>query len=167
MFKLMLGLYTPQQGRVYIQTDTQQIPCSEQTRHLFAYVPQDYALFSGTILENLQLTAPDADMPAVEEALRIADAQFVWELTAKEQTQVRENNTGLSKGQLQRIAIARAVLMDRQIFLLDECTSALDARTEDAVLHNLKQLGKQAILVTHRPQALDVLDGVEAVALDQ
>ena len=167
MFKLMLGLYTPQQGRVYIQTDTQQIPCSEQTRHLFAYVPQDYALFSGTILENLQLTAPDADMPAVEEALRIADAQFVWELTGKEQTQVRENNTGLSKGQLQRIAIARAVLMDRQIFLLDECTSALDAHTENAVLRNLKQQGKQAILVTHRPQALDVLDGVEAVALDR
>ena len=167
MFKLMLGLYAPQQGKVYIQTDTEEYPCTEDTRYLFAYVPQDYALFSGTILENLLLASPEADAQTRAQALHNADADFVWELAAKDQTQIRENNTGLSKGQLQRIAIARAILMDRQIFLLDECTSALDSQTEDTVLRTLKMLGKNAILVTHRPQAVEALEGVEAVTLEK
>ena len=133
LFKLILGLYTPQAGRVYLETDRGEVECSEQTRRLFAYVPQDYALFSGTVLENLLLVAPDAMQAQRRAALEIAQADFVWDMTQGEQTYVRENNTGLSKGQLQRLAIARAVLMERPIFLLDECTSALDAQTEKAV----------------------------------
>ncbi len=165
LFKLILGLYAPQCGRVYLQTDRGEIPCSESTRSLFAYVPQDYALLSGSVLENLQLVAPEADHEKIRNALHIAGADFVWELTAREQTQVREN-TGLSKGQLQRIAIARAVLMERPVFLLDECTSALDAQTEKTVLQNLRSLGKKAILVTHRPEALDDLGTVHPVSME-
>lgn len=167
LLKLMLGLYTPQQGRVYLDTDAGQIPCGVHTRHLFAYVPQDYALLSGTILDNLLLAVPDASEEERTMALHTAQADFVWELSAGEQTPVRENNAGLSKGQLQRLAIARAVLMDRPIFLLDECTSALDAQTEQAVLQSLHKLGKQAILVTHRPEAVRQLMHVQMVALDE
>ncbi len=167
LFKLMLGLYTPQEGRVYLKTDKGEIPCGKQTRHLFAYVPQDYALFSGTVQENLQLVAPDATQEECMRALQIAQAGFVSDLSHREQTQVRENNSGLSKGQLQRLAIARAVLMERPIFLLDECTSALDASTESAVLQNLQRLGKQAILVTHRPDAVAELGKVTFVAMEQ
>lgn len=167
IFKLMLGLYTPQSGRIYLQTEQGEIPCTEATRQLFAYVPQDYALFSGTILENLQLVAPDADRERLRQALSVAQADFVWELTEQLQTQVRENNAGLSKGQLQRLAIARAVLMERPIFLLDECTSALDTQTEDAVLQGLKALGKCAILVTHRPEAVKPLDSVTFISMEQ
>lgn len=167
LFKLILGLYHPQSGRIYLDTDRGELPCSEQTRHLFAYVPQDYALFSGTVLENLQMVAPNATAQTREAALKAAQADFVWEMTLGEQTQVRENNTGLSKGQLQRLAIARALLMDRQILLLDECTSALDAQTEESVLRALQESGKNAILVTHRPAALDGLENVTFVHMEE
>lgn len=166
IFKLMLGLYKPQTGRIYLQTEQGEIPCTEATRHLFAYVPQDYALFSGTILENLQLVAPDLDETRMRQVLSAAQADFVWDLSDREHTQVRENNAGLSKGQLQRLAIARAMLMDRSVFLLDECTSALDAKTECAVLRALHATGKQTILVTHRPEAVTDIDNVTMVSLE-
>lgn len=165
-FKLILGLYTPQSGRVYLKTSGGEIPCSENTRHLFAYVPQDFALFSGTIRENFNLIS-DAEEPALLEALEIAQAKFVQELSAGLETQVKENNNGLSKGQLQRLAIARAILMERSIFLLDECTSALDGETETALLKGLHKMGKKAVLVTHRPQALSQLDDVIPVAMER
>ena len=167
LFKLMLGLYKPQQGRVYLETSRGEISCSEQTRHLFAYVPQDYALLSGTVLENLLLVKPDADEAERRNAMQIAQADFVWEMTQGENTPLGENNTGLSKGQLQRLAIARAVLMERPILLLDECTSALDAETEKQVIDNLYALGTKAIVVTHRPDALKELDGITAVSMEQ
>ena len=167
LFKLMLGLYQPQQGRVYLKTAQGDIPCGSDTRHIFAYVPQDYALFSGTVKENLLLVAPDADSEKLRQVLELAKAEFVWEMTAGENTVLRENNTGLSKGQIQRLAIARAILMDRPVLLLDECTSALDADTENAVLHNLRSTGKAAILVTHRPEALEELDDVTAVSMEE
>lgn len=167
LFKLILGLYTPQEGRIYLETDTGEVICSEYTRSLFAYVPQDYALFSGTIEENLRLVAPDASDEQIRRALKIAQADYVWTLSAGERTQVRENNTGLSKGQIQRLAIARAVLMERPIFLLDECTSALDAETEVAVLQNLRLISDRAILVTHRPEALEGLEGVVSVSMEE
>jgi len=167
IFKLILGLYSPQEGRIYLQTKNGQIPCSEATRHLFAYVPQDYALFSGTILENMQLISPDLDDAMLRDALSVAQADFVWELSDREQTQVRENNAGLSKGQLQRLAIARAVLMRSSVYLLDECTSALDAQTEAAVLRGLRSRASRAILVTHRPEALEGLDGITPVTMEE
>lgn len=163
LYKLILGLYRPQKGRVYLKTDQGDVPCGEDTRHLFAYVPQDYALLSGTVLENMRLVAPHADEEARRAAYKLAGADFVWSLSDGEQTQVLENNTGLSMGQLQRLAIARAILMKRPILLLDECTSALDAQTEADVLKGLMQLGTQAIVVTHHPEALQDTDGIAYV----
>ena len=167
MFKLILGLYKPQQGEVYLETDKGRLTCSEATRSLFAYVPQDYALFSGTILENMQLVAPDVAEEQLKAAFSIAQADFVWQLSEGVQTQVQENNSGLSKGQIQRLAVARAVLMQRPLLLLDECTSALDAGTEDALLRNLYGTAKRALVVTHRPEALDVLEGVTLVSIEK
>ena len=166
VFKLILGLYAPQKGRIYIQTSNGTLNCTDATRHLFAYVPQDYALFSGTVLENFQLIDPDVTEEDLRRIFQVAKADFVWELTDGLQTQVKENNAGLSKGQLQRLAIARAVLMDRPVFLLDECTSALDAGTEEAVLKGLKSLGKKAILVTHRPEVVQELADVIFVSME-
>lgn len=167
LFKLILGLYTPQKGRVYLETDKGEIPCGMNSRHLFAYVPQDYALFSGTVLENLLLVAPEATETDRRNALTLAKAEFVWEMSSEENTVLRENNTGLSKGQIQRLAIARALLMERPILLLDECTSALDADTEKAVLLNLHSTGKHAVLVTHRPETLDELRDVTRISMEQ
>jgi len=167
IFKLILGLYAPQKGSVYLETDRGQIPCGSATRHLFSYVPQDFSLFSGTILENFQLVDPDADENSCRKALETAQADFVWEMSTGVHTMIRENNTGLSKGQLQRLAIARAVLMDRPILLLDECTSALDAQTESGLLDALTALGKQAILVTHRPEALQDREKITFVEMEE
>lgn len=166
VFKLILGLYQPQQGRVCLQTKRGLVLCGPQTRHLFAYVPQDYALLSGSIEDNLLLAAPDADKRQREKALRLACAEFVFDLADGEKTQLRENNDGLSKGQLQRIAVARALLMDRPILLMDECTSALDGRTERTMLQNIHALDVKAILVTHRPEALEGLEKVRQTDLE-
>lgn len=167
LFKLILGLYEPQEGRVYLKTEEGDIPCSEQTRHLFAYVPQDYAMLSGTVLENLLLVAPEADEQTRRQAIHLAGADFIWDTTLGEETYMGENNTGLSKGQIQRLAIARAILMDRKIFLLDECTSALDDQTEYTVIHNLQKLSKSAILVTHRPQVVETVENVKFIPMDK
>lgn len=165
LFKLMLALYAPDTGRVFLRTEAEELPCTEQTRSLFAYVPQDYALFSGTVLENMQLVG-NADENMLEKALSVAQADFIFDMPAGLHTQVHENNTGLSKGQLQRLAIARAILMDRPVLLLDECTSALDGETEAAVLRGLHSLGKRAILVTHRPEALKDLLNIQYIPMD-
>lgn len=167
LFKLILGLYNPQEGEVFLETDRGDIRCSEDTRYLFAYVPQDYALFSGTIRENLELVACGGSEERRRQALKLAQADFVWEMSTGEETQVRENNAGLSKGQFQRLAIARAILMERPAFLLDECTSALDSETESRVLQSLHQLGKGAILVTHRPEMLASLDNVTFIPMEK
>lgn len=164
MFKLMLGLYAPQSGRVYLQTPQGEIPCDLSTRGLFAYVPQDFALLTGSILENLKLAAPDATEEMVRESLRTAQAEFAVDIL--EDAHVRENNTGLSKGQLQRLAIARALLMDRQVMLLDECTSALDGETELALLNAMRQRCGKAILVTHRPDALNEIPGITRLSME-
>ena len=166
LFKLILGLYKPQEGRVYLETTAGEVLCSADTRAAFAYVPQDYAMFSGTVLENFQLVDPVVDDEKMRKVLSVAQAEFLMELNGRELTPVGENNTGLSKGQLQRLAIARAILMERPVFLLDECTSALDAETEEAVLRGLKALGKRAILVTHRPDALTDIPGITSISMD-
>lgn len=164
MFKLMLGLYAPQRGKVFLQTPEGEVSCGENTRGLFAYVPQDFALFTGSIRENLTLVAPDSTEEMVREALCTAQAEFAVDIL--DDTQVRENNTGLSKGQLQRLAVARALLMDRQVMLLDECTSALDGETELALLSAMRQRCGKAILVTHRPEALSEVSGIIRLSME-
>lgn len=166
IFKLILGIYRPQSGQVYLEIGQRKISCGSETRRFFAYVPQDYTLFSGSILENLRLVKPEATCEECEQALRMAQADFVWELSEGVDTQIKEQRTGLSMGQLQRIAIARAILMDRPIFLLDECTSALDQQTELSVLKALNTLGGGAVLATHRPEALEYIRKIQKIKME-
>ncbi|MDO4269928.1 MAG: ABC transporter ATP-binding protein [Eubacteriales bacterium] len=167
VFKLILGIYRPQSGRVYLETARGEIECGPATRKLFAYVPQDYALFAGSVLDNLRLVRPDADDRLCVWALEIAEAGFIQDLPQGLQTQLREQNSGLSMGQLQRLAIARAVLMERPVLLLDECTSALDPGTEQKVLFMLRSLRSGGILVTHHQDALEKMPNIKRLELEE
>ncbi|MBQ8229542.1 MAG: ABC transporter ATP-binding protein [Clostridia bacterium] len=164
LFKLLLNVYRPTHGEVYLQGETRE-RLTAAHRGLFAYVPQGNFLFSGTIYENLTFFTTETDQKLIDEklktALKTACAEFVWELPEGLNTSLSENGGGLSEGQLQRLAVARAVLSDRPILLLDEATSALDGETEKALLENVKNLqGKTCLIVTHRPAALAIADGI-------
>ena len=134
-------------------------PLTAAWRGLFAYVPQGNHLMSGTIREAVtfgDVSAPDCD-ERVRAALRVACADFVDALPGGLNTRLGEGGCGLSEGQVQRLAIARAVYTDRPVLLLDEVTSSLDPATERQVLQNLRALeDKTVVVVTHRPAALEV-----------
>ena len=134
-------------------------------RAIFAYVPQGNFLFSGTIYENLTYFSKEKDEKILAEkiakAIDCACAEFVWELPQGLHTPLFERGDGLSEGQLQRLAIARALLSDRPILFLDEATSALDEATEKRLLENIKVLNdKTCLIVTHRPAALEIADNI-------
>ena len=137
---------------------------SSAYRRLFAYVPQGNYLMSGTIREIVAFAEPDAaaDAERLRRALQIACAEsFVSELDQGVETLLGERGAGLSEGQMQRIAIARAVFSESPILLLDEATSALDAETEKQLLENLRNMtDKTVVIVTHRPAALSICDRV-------
>ncbi|MEU6488245.1 thiol reductant ABC exporter subunit CydD [Streptomyces sp. NPDC046887] len=139
----------------------------DQWRSRIAWVPQRPHLFAGTIADNVRLARPDADDQAVAAALRDAGAEeFVAALPDGSATVLGEDGAGLSAGQRQRLALARAFLADRPVLLLDEPTAALDGRTEEAVVAAVRRLatGRTVLLVVHRPALLAVADRV--VALD-
>ena len=142
---------------------------SEVPPGVFAYVPQDNFLFAGSIRENVAFAAPDATDGQVKRACEMACArEFVEELPLGLDTMIGEHGQGLSQGQLQRLAIARAVCSGAPIMVLDEVTSALDDATEAAVLANIASLpGKTIFVAAHRAKArefatmrLHVEDGV-------
>lgn len=161
VLKLLMCLYTPESGTRTIDGE----PLEDHCRGLFAYVPQGNQLMSGTIREVL--TFGDEDQMKEDdrlwEALRIACAEgFVrGELPDGLDTLLGERGAGLSEGQMQRIAIARAVFSDYPVLLLDEATSALDGPTEKKLLENLRAMTDRTVLiVTHRPMALAMTDRV-------
>ncbi len=160
LLKLMLGIFHPEKGSVYIETPEGKIPLDRTTRRLFAYVPQGNLLISGTLRENLILTRPDATEEQIQQAIYVSCMDdYLPGLPKGLETVIGESAAGLSEGQAQRLSIARAVLSDAPIMLLDEATSALDARTEELVLQRLRQLpGKTCIAVTHRPAAIALSD---------
>lgn len=160
LLKLMLGIFHPAQGGVYIRVGDQDIPLDRSTRKLFAYVPQGNLLISGTLRENLILTRPDATEEQIQRAVHIsAMDDYLPSLPKGLETVIGESAAGLSEGQAQRLSIARAILSDAPILLLDEATSALDAETEKVVLERLSSLpGKTCIAVTHRPAAIALSD---------
>ncbi len=162
LFRLMLGLLRPDGGRAVLCAGGQELPLSPSTRQFFSYVPQDNVIFSGTVEETLRLVKPNATEEQLWDALRTACAdQFVRALPQGLQTPLRERGGSLSEGQNQRLAIARAVLADAPILLLDEVTSALDLDTERQVLHNISALHrKTCILSTHRPSVLSLCNSV-------
>jgi ABC-type multidrug transport system fused ATPase/permease subunit len=162
--RLMLGLLTPEQGKVLLYSPGGQSHVADvNTRCNFMYVPQGNSLMSGTIRENMRLAKPDATDAEIEEALNIAAAGFVYELPDGLETLCGEGGTGLSEGQSQRIAIARALLHEGGVMILDEATSALDSETEERLLKNIasRYKGKKTVIfISHRPAAARIADEV-------
>ncbi len=154
LLRILLGLVRPSQGEAALTGESgRRYPVSAATRGAFGYVPQGNSIFAGTIADNLRLTRPDATDAELETVLRAACAyDFVKELPGGLQYVVGGRGKGLSEGQAQRIAVARALLRGAPILLLDEATSALDEDTEERMLHNLMEGGwvRTCILVTHR-----------------
>ena len=168
MLRLILGLICPQEGKTsIIASDGSSVMLNVETRHLFSYVPQGNTIVSGTIAENMRMIKEDATDEEIVEALKIACA---WEFVSLKAdtiySNVGERGRGLSEGQAQRIAIARAVLRDAPILLLDEATSALDVATERRVLKNIMECrpNKTCILTTHRPSVLNMCQRVYQVS---
>jgi len=160
IFKLFLGIFPPKSGKLFVKCGEKQVEISRKTRKLFAYVPQGNLLFSGTLRDNLTLTKPDATEEELQNAIFASCMDgFLPQLPHGLETILGENAHGLSEGQAQRLAIARAVLGGAPILLLDEVTSALDAETEAQVLRRLRDLPDRTVIaVTHRPAALELAD---------
>ena len=166
LLRLLLGIVSPKGGTLQVcAADGTAIPLSPATRKLFSYVPQGNTLFAGTVAENLRLLRPDATDEELYEALRAACAEdFVRRLPQGLDTPVREQS-GFSEGQLQRLCIARALLSDAPILLMDECTSALDLDTERQVLENVlrSRKGRICIVTTHRTSVQEMSRRVYAI----
>lgn len=157
LIRLMLALIRPDYGSVTLYSGSVAQPLTAFSRRYFTYVPQGNTLLSGTIRSNLQLGRSDATEEEMLEALHLAAADFVTKLPKGLDTQCGERGGGLSEGQAQRIAIARAFLRKAPILLLDEATSALDPETEQLVLDRMHESNgnRLTILITHRPAAAD------------
>ncbi|MFF4156841.1 thiol reductant ABC exporter subunit CydD [Streptomyces sp. NPDC001678] len=163
LLNVLLGLEQPASGRVFVGDADLASLSPESWRDQVAWVPQRPHLFAGTIAENVRLARPGATDAQVREALRAAGAlEFVSMLPQGTDTRLGEDGSGLSAGQRQRLALARAFLADRPVLLLDEPTAALDGETEAAVVEAVRRLaaGRTVVLVVHRPALLAVADRV-------
>ncbi|MEV8552431.1 thiol reductant ABC exporter subunit CydD [Streptomyces glaucescens] len=163
LLDVALGFVRPTGGRVRVGGADLTGVDLEEWRSRIAWVPQRPHLYAGTIAENVRLARPDADDDAVRRALRDAGAlEFVEALPQGTDTVLGEDGAGLSAGQRQRLALARAFLADRPVLLLDEPTAALDGATEAEIVAAVRRLaaGRTVLLVVHRPALLDVADRV-------
>lgn len=157
LIRMLLGLISPSGGQVTLESGGNTAPLSPCMRGLITYVAQEKVVFSGTIADCLRLSNPAATDEQLETALRRACAwDFVSALPGGIHCPLRERGLGLSEGQIQRLAIARALVSDAPVMLLDEATSALDLATERAVLRNMLSPGggRTVIVTTHRPTVL-------------
>ena len=152
LIRLMLALIRQNSGKVCLYNDKDEFDADTTTRCNFSYVPQGNTLFSGTIRDNLLMGQPGATEEQMRRALNVAMADFVFELPDGLDTVCGEQGGGLSEGQAQRIAIARALIRPCRVLLLDEATSALDVQTEHSLLENIKRefADTTIIFVTHR-----------------
>lgn len=161
LFMLLLGAYRPDGGEIRFVSRSEEYSPGQETRGIFAYVPQGNCLFSGTIRENIAfLNDTEISDEAVMQAAKAACAdEFITQLPEGLDTRIGENGHGLSEGQAQRIAVARALFSGAGFLLLDEATSALDEQTERKLLENISAMdGKTVLIVTHRPAALEICD---------
>ncbi|MFE4635416.1 thiol reductant ABC exporter subunit CydD [Streptomyces sp. NPDC056773] len=166
LLQVLLGFVTPRTGRVRVAGKDLAGLAPEQWRERIAWVPQRPHLFAGTIAENVRLARPGATDAEVTAALADAGAwEFVRALPRGADTLLGEGGVGLSAGQRQRLALARAFLADRPVLLLDEPTAALDGETEAAVVEAVRRLavGRTVLLVVHRPALLALADRVVRV----
>jgi ABC-type multidrug transport system fused ATPase/permease subunit len=153
LIHILMQLIEPQKGKIFIQNSQEILQTEASLRTLIAYVPQGNTLFSGSIAENLRIGRPDATKDEMLTALEAADAMyFISKLENGIDTVIGERGIGLSEGQAQRIAIARALIKRAPILVLDEATSALDTDTEERVLHAIitQEKGRTCIIITHR-----------------
>ena len=162
LIRLLLSLLRPQGGSIEVYNGTISAEVSPAVRPNLVYVPQGNTLFSGTIRENLLMGNPEASEQQLAEALHTAAADFVFELSSGLDTQCFEAGAGLSEGQAQRIAIARALLRPGSILLLDEFSSALDAQTETTLMERLTSRlpDHTMIFITHREKIIDYCDSI-------
>lgn len=163
LIRILLSFLNPRKGKVELYVAGQEpVTISPSTRCNLVYVPQGNSLFSGTIRENLLMGNPEADDSQLESALRTAAADFVFGLPAGLETQCFEAGGGLSEGQAQRIAIARALLRPGSVLLLDEFSSALDAETETKLLERLTTAlpDHTMIFITHREKVIEYCNSV-------
>ncbi|MBQ0077016.1 MAG: ABC transporter ATP-binding protein [Bacteroidales bacterium] len=161
LIRLLLAFVKPSEGSISLYSGDTVLPCGKSARCNYMYVPQGNTLLSGTIRQNLLLADPDADDAQMRECLETAEAGFVFDLPDGLDSSLSEIGGGLSEGQAQRIAIARALLHKGGILILDEATSALDAETELKVLENIHRTcagSKTIVCITHRPAALELSD---------
>jgi ATP-binding cassette subfamily B protein len=158
LMKLLLGVYQPLDGKIYLKGKFGEIDIDNSTRSLFSFVPQGNLIFSGSIRDNLLFTGSNATDDEIYDALKISGAhEFVSSLPEGLDTYIGERGLGLSEGQVQRIAIARAMLSKASFLLFDEATSALDETTEKEILTNLKNLqGVTLIIISHKKSALSI-----------
>lgn len=165
LIRMLLGLLPPDSGAAFLQDEGgSRYDLGADTRHLLAYVPQGNTILAGTIADNLRLVSPDSTREQMERSLRDACAwDFVSNLPQGIDTPLGEGGKGLSEGQAQRIAIARALLRNAPVMLLDEITSALDYETERKVLENIRARGVTCIVATHRPSVLNLCRSVYKV----
>ena len=161
VLKILLSLYPISDGNKIICIDGNTYELTSSYRKLFSYVPQGNQLMSGTI-KDVVCFSNDFDENKVWQALDIACAsEFVRKLPDGLDTVLKEQGTGISEGQMQRLAITRAIYSNREILLLDEATSALDVNTEKEVLNNLKNIKDMSvIIVTHRLEALSICNRI-------
>ena len=157
LIRLLIALINPLSGSIELYNGKEKYESSTLTRRNFVYIPQGNSLVSGTIRENLLMGNPEATDEEMRLALRIACAEYVFELPDGIDSPITERGGGLSEGQAQRIAVARSLLRPGSILILDEVTSALDEATEQEMLKRLtqSQIGKTLIFVTHRPAVID------------
>ncbi len=160
--KLLLGIMTPESGRIYIKGARQETDVGKNTRPLFAYVPQGNLILSGTLRENIAFSHDNASEEDIIHAAKVAQIwDFIETLDNGLDTELGEKGLGLSEGQTQRIAIARAILHNAPILLLDEATSALDSQTESKLLEAIREMtDKTCIIVSHKQAAFDICDSV-------
>lgn len=153
LVKLTLALYEPDEGRLFVEDAAgERHAVSAATRPYFAYVPQGNCLFAGTIRENVSLFDSAPDEERLWSALKGACAEdFVRALPQGLDTPLGEGGAGISEGQAQRIAVARAWMSPAPVLLLDEATASLDEATEQQLLTNIRAAGRTCIMISHRP----------------